>query len=569
MTVTASGAITFSDLMNEFNSSGGASNIKLGDYIRRYPDQAGTDSGGACRQQIIWFVTWNGSQLRFDGGGATTDTSFYFFPGKIRLSLALNNSVTVPVYIATTKNTSGSDLCSSGVLNNGSNYNASSNYHSGTYTFIHVDVDTAAGGSEEFTLGASITKKFYINTNTQQVNSGVNVSQYVMSLVDTNRLVTRNMSYADYAFPSALAGGSEDTKSTANYNINSSTKPGILKNGDSITIYTTCDALPNANSGGTPVYPYVGWLSPITWTGTGYAQNFSTGTAGYFGWNTWGGSGTNYINGSGAQSNTGTGVANVCRNGPANPTNFYGGLSGVSGFTTSWGGSGASLSCTITNNTGTDYAFENNWYNSNSSTYNNFSMQFTDNSNNNQTTHNLGSNWSSGNFTEKYEQNFYPVTNIGRDNQSGADQGNLTIGYYSTGSVNRSTVISRFLELLNIAGGPNTSATYPGINLGASARIFWYSLSAFEPTTGTLRIKANTSYQFKTPTGGAAAFNNGDVTPYYTAGVAIGSTNFTPTITYATAQTTGEQDNLAVPQGKINIKMSKYYGTRNLGTDGG
>ena len=38
MTVTASGPITFSNIMNEFNSSGGQSNIRLGDYLGRYPD---------------------------------------------------------------------------------------------------------------------------------------------------------------------------------------------------------------------------------------------------------------------------------------------------------------------------------------------------------------------------------------------------------------------------------------------------------------------------------------------------------------------------------------------------
>ena len=35
MTVTASGAITFSNIMNEFNPGGGQSNIKLGDYLGR------------------------------------------------------------------------------------------------------------------------------------------------------------------------------------------------------------------------------------------------------------------------------------------------------------------------------------------------------------------------------------------------------------------------------------------------------------------------------------------------------------------------------------------------------
>ena len=38
MTVTASGAITFSNLMNEFNPSGGQSNIKFSDYVARIPD---------------------------------------------------------------------------------------------------------------------------------------------------------------------------------------------------------------------------------------------------------------------------------------------------------------------------------------------------------------------------------------------------------------------------------------------------------------------------------------------------------------------------------------------------
>ena len=57
MTVKASGAITFSDIMNEFNSGGGQSNIKMGDYIARYPDIF-----GGIQEDVI-VIAWNGSSL--------------------------------------------------------------------------------------------------------------------------------------------------------------------------------------------------------------------------------------------------------------------------------------------------------------------------------------------------------------------------------------------------------------------------------------------------------------------------------------------------------------------------
>ena len=77
MTVTSSGAITFSNIMTEFNSPGGASNIKLSDYAGRYPD---TDGGPITR---LIYVTWDGYQLKFGGLGATSDTAYYTYAGKL------------------------------------------------------------------------------------------------------------------------------------------------------------------------------------------------------------------------------------------------------------------------------------------------------------------------------------------------------------------------------------------------------------------------------------------------------------------------------------------------------
>ena len=63
MTIQTSGAISFSDIMNEFNPSGGQSNIKLGDYTARYPDQP-----DGTRLNLYASVTWNGTAFQFFGG---------------------------------------------------------------------------------------------------------------------------------------------------------------------------------------------------------------------------------------------------------------------------------------------------------------------------------------------------------------------------------------------------------------------------------------------------------------------------------------------------------------------
>ena len=91
MTVTASGTITFSDIMNEFNSGGGQSNIKLGDYIARYPD----NFGGI--QEDITFVNWTGTHFQINGtSGSFFPYSYFVRPGKLRVRFLLQSSVNVP-----------------------------------------------------------------------------------------------------------------------------------------------------------------------------------------------------------------------------------------------------------------------------------------------------------------------------------------------------------------------------------------------------------------------------------------------------------------------------------------
>ena len=187
--------------MNEFNPSGGQSNIKLGDYIARKPD----DFGGTITRDIL--VQWDGTRFTFDGFGATTLSSFFMAQGKETIQFRLNSSVNVPFYVATTQNTTGSDLAS-GVTNNGATYSASGNYSYGGYTHVICDLDTAAGGTSE----AAFTNVVYLNTNTTQTNAGNDTVIALSAMPDTNRFVTYNRPYCDVTLSSSYSGGSETTK---------------------------------------------------------------------------------------------------------------------------------------------------------------------------------------------------------------------------------------------------------------------------------------------------------------------------------------------------------------------
>ena len=263
MTVTASGQITLSNIMNEFNPSGGQSNIRLGDYIARKPD----DFGGTITMDIL--VTWDGTRFLFDGVGPSSLTSFFMAQGKETIQFRLNSSVNVPFYVATTANTTGSDLAS-GVTNNGAVHSASGGaYSNGTFTFVTVDLATAAGGTSELILGPNFAnnKVIHINTNTQQTASGNNVGSRFVSLPDTNRFVTRNLPYLDITLNSGWSGGNEatytqTTPTSTNYGT-------IIKNGTSIVLRRTMDVFPiGGQNGGIAPRLYSGNLYPVTYLGT-------------------------------------------------------------------------------------------------------------------------------------------------------------------------------------------------------------------------------------------------------------------------------------------------------------
>lgn len=572
MTVTASGAITMSDIMNEFNSGGGQSNIRLGDYISRKPD----DFGGTITRDVV--VGWDGSRFTFDNAGATSMSTFFMAQGKETIQFRLNSSVNVPFYVATTANTTGSDLAS-GVTNNGATYSASGGaYSNGSgSTFVRVDLATAAGGTGELQLGANFgnNKAIFINTNTQQTSSGNNVVMRYISLPDTNRLVTLNLPYLDINLNSGWSGGNEATYTqTTPISTNYGT---IIKNGTSIVLRRTMDTFPiGGQNGGFAPRLYSGNLYPITYNGTGLGQGFSIGSGGYLECYPYTGSGNNYISGgptsAGGRPNTGQGWADYFRIGVQNWT---GGTISTSGWGYSATNSGANLAVTITNNTGQDYAM----FDYNNSTmgqrlpFNTFGIDASGN-----TIFVTTINYGSNSAYDIQNQNARYNISWNQNKNDGSNLGTTTFALYDEASTNRSAAVANIGQVINDQGFGGSSL-FPGVDIGSGNGTAYYYLDAYPnyPSAGTVRIRRVSSAFIYGRSGGQFLANtagNPDVQSFFRGyftgpSTGRGCSNITGSNSYSTGTTTESEGNSSVPLGKFNVEMSDYYGTRNLGSDGG
>ena len=574
MTITTSGQISFSDIMNEFNPSGGQSNIKLGDYTARYPDQP-----DGTREHHYVSVSWNGTAFQFYGGTPPSSlSSFYIVPHKIRVVFILQSTVSVPFYIASTKNETGSDLVS-GVTNNGGTYDTNSTYYSNYFSanLVTVDVDVAALGSQTSVApGDPIFEFFYVNTNTQMTTGGTDVAIRFVSLNrDSISKVTRNIPYVDFAFSSSFSGGSMQTQVGAQPMSGYSKLPGVLFNGQTMAMNQTVAALVNPASSGVIVFCYSPYFYPLTWARSpkGYLNGgYSTGSYGAFGWNTFSPGGSNFIGGPG-QPNTATGVATVIDNGPDAPTNFYGAFSSASGWSTSWTRSGTNVTLNITNNTGTDYMIYP-WGQPSAANGGTLGWDIS---------------WATGPGAFSYARNtpgwgnFYSATRNGVNygaqavftttDQSGNPGSNFSFYQVLADGDNRAGLIDQYKTYINTAspassapGGSSLAFADPGgFNLPSTGTLY-PNLRASEPTTGTLRIRDSYSLRNLTTatwnglTGGQFQYNN----------ELLGSSNTGVTISnQGTVFTDPLNDNVAVRMGNRNMKMSNYYGCKNLGTDGG
>ena len=402
----------------------------------------------------------------------------------------------------------------------------------------------------------------------------------VSSFPDSNRLVTYNRPYCDITLSASYSGGSETTKAGGGTYYSTSVgspqrNPGIIPNGQSLTVNFTLSAFPTIYAGGTAPSMYIAYFYPVNYSGTGLAQGWSTGNyIGFFIY-PYSGSGNNYINGgpnsAGNKPNTGTGIADYFRQGNMAIDNSFGSGSS-SGWSFSAGGSGATLALTVTNNSGTDH-YWNPYVNSNAgNTYQPFYLQYADSGNN--TAYTINSNWGSNMTTQHFGQNSYPSIKIGRDDNSGNAVSDISVNLYQTANANRDAVLTSYQNIFNTGGLPGYSTSFPGGNVGSGTGTIWgyssYGPYVYKdyPSTGTMRIRSrgNLGGTYRPTTNPVGAFTTIDVTPGYDS--SLGGSNETATISYSTG-TANLEDNGAVRRLKRNLKMSHYYGTRNLGTDGG
>ena len=136
----------------------------------------------------------------------------------------------------------------------------------------------------------------------------------------------------------------------------------------------------------------------------------------------------------------------------------------------------------------------------------------------------------------------------------------------------RDRLIDQFKTYINTAspsasapsGSPVAFADPGGFNLPSTGTTY-PNLRASEPTTGTLRIRD--SFSLRNLTSATWTELTGSQFQYDTQ---LGSSNTSVTISnQGTVFTDPLNDNAAVRMGDRNMKMSEYYGCKNLGTDGG
>ena len=572
MTLQASGAISFTNLKDEYG--GASTNIKLSNYAAKYENHG----AGA---HLVYYLSWTGYHLRVNtisppDTGGTVDSLLYGVTHDTTITFLLDSSVTVPVYLRSTYGIDNSNLITTGVSNNGSAYNASSAYHTGVYTAIIVNDCGAALGNDgqDINLSTGALNGIYIMTNQTQVQSASDSTvAYNVIQVDpsTNRNVIQRTPTVDLAFPSSLAGGSEESLVGGGtyFSISNASNSfqGLVKNGKSITMKGGCAALsPGPVTGNfnasinCRIYGY-----PITRTDSNnntHGQSFGSFGNILFGYN---------VNPFPGWTNNASSMASFyASNLSTSPLSSSLGT----GWTASWSSSGGDLICTLTNNTGSDYLLIPQQSSDASKNLpwilvwpgSDFSYYYTQ-----------SSNQCDGAQSQRYGQNLFSRIVTTLTQPSSSTVATFTFLGYHTNDANRAAVIADLLQLYNeydIQGVNGADYRDEGISVGngygLQGRIL--GVRATEPTTGTLRIHyragANSwaggkitsvysNYHYASPYAG----------PTYGSTTAQGATNFAPTITYPDGVYDGNANEAArlgasnrlISTMKYNMKMSEYY----------
>ena len=230
---------------------------------------------------------------------------------------------------------------------------------------------------------------------------------------------------------------------------------------------------------------------------------------------------------------------------------------------------------TITNNTGQDHALFD---------YNNSTMgqRIPFNANgvdvNGNTLFLANISYGSNSAYDIQNQNARYNISWNQNRNDGSNLGTTGFSLYDEANTNRAAAVANIAQAINDLGFGG-STLYPGVDIGSGNGTQYYYLDAYPnyPSTGTVRVRRVSSSTFYGITGGEFLANSAgdpDVKSFfrgYYAGPSggRGCSNITGSNSYSTGTTVLSEGNGSVPLGKYNVSMGNYYGTRNLGSDGG
>lgn len=327
MTITASGAIRFSDLQTEY---GGTNPISLSEYRASYR-----------YLNVLIFVNFVSGALQLEGTTTPGNNLGQIFTVGQTLRFYINNSTGTNIYLSSTPTPGATDLLTTGVTNNGTAiFNNTIDFDTTTYTTPNT-VNNLTGELEAYA--------FYVKTNSQLL-----ATMYIIAAPVPPR-VRYLGNAATITWPTNLQGGSDLTLVNSGSLLTSTAdKRSFIKPGQSMQFKMNCTTLGSIFSTGARLYTY------ITIRRATGVYPYSLAVQPQMGWDSNSGTGAvKFIGGSGLSdtaNNVAALAASTCSSARVADINP------ITGITLQATASGSDVTWTLNNATSDVYFIDNYFY---------------------------------------------------------------------------------------------------------------------------------------------------------------------------------------------------------------